>query len=157
MDAFWQEVGVGTLDWPQLTRIGLRLVCAVTFAGLLGYERERKQRPAGLRTHMLVALGSAMFTIVPIEAGASAETLSRLVQGLAAGVGFLGAGAILKRDESKHVHGLTTAASIWMVAAIGFATGAGWIGLAILGTALTYLILAVLGRIEDQVAPPHAD
>lgn len=149
MDSFWQEVGLGAADWPQAARIALRLTSAVLLAGVLGYERERKQRPAGLRTHMLVALGAALFTIIPVESGASADTLSRLVQGLAAGIGFLGAGAILKREEPRNIHGLTTAASIWMAAAIGFASGAGWIGLAIPATIATYLILTVVRRIED--------
>ncbi len=76
MDAFWQEVGLSAPDWPQLTRIGLRLASAALLAGVLGYDRERKQRPAGLRTHMLVASGSAMFTLVPFEAGASSESLT---------------------------------------------------------------------------------
>ncbi len=79
------------------------------------------------------------------------------MQGLAAGIGFLGAWAILKRDDPQNIHGLTTAASIWMAAAIGFASGSGWIGLAIMGTILTYLILTLLARVEDQMAPPERD
>lgn len=155
MDAVWQEFAIASPDWPQLVRMTLRLTVALLLTGIVGYERERKQRPAGLRTHMLVALGAVLFTLVPVEAGASPDVLARLVQGIAAGVGFLGAGAILKRDNPKDIHGLTTAASIWMAAAIGFACGSGRIGLAILGTAMTYIVLEVLGRWEDRVAPPH--
>lgn len=156
MESFWQEVGFVSPDWPQVVRIAIRLGAAVLLASIVGYERERKQRPAGLRTHMLVALGAAIFTIVTVESGEDPQTLSRLVQGLAAGVGFLGAGAILKREQPSDVRGLTTAASIWLAAAIGFASGSGWILLALVATAMTYLILAVLQPVEDRVAP-HDD
>lgn len=157
MDTFWQDVGVAWPDWTQWARMAIRLASALLLAGLLGFERERKRRPAGLRTHMLVALGAALFTIVPVEMGASDDAVSRLVQGIAAGIGFLGAGAILKREQPRNVHGLTTAASIWMAAAIGFACGAGWLGLAALGAAMTYLVLSALGRVEDQLLPPSSE
>jgi putative Mg2+ transporter-C (MgtC) family protein len=88
---------------------------------------------------------------VPIEAGGGTTDLARLVQGLAPGIGFLGAGAILKREEHRNVHGLTTAASIWLSAAIGFACGSGQIGVALLGTIFTYLILVMLRRIERSL------
>jgi putative Mg2+ transporter-C (MgtC) family protein len=97
---------------------------------------------------MLVALGAALFVIAPLEYGMSASDLSRVVQGLATGIGFLGAGAILKLVDDREITGLTTAAGIWLTAAIGVAVGLGRWGSAALGVALTWLILAVLGRVE---------
>lgn len=153
IDVFWQEVGFGAPDTAHLVRISVRLLGAVFLAALVGLERELRRQPAGLRTHMLVALGAALFTLVPVEAGAGTTELARLVQGLAPGIGFLGAGAILKRDQPRNIHGLTTAASIWLAAAIGFASGAGQLGLALMGTVLTYGILVALRRIEDRLGP----
>ena len=156
MEAFWQDVGIGAPDVAQLVRIAVRLGAAVILAGLVGYDRERRQQPAGLRTHMLVALGAGLFTLVPIEVGAGSTDMARLVQGLAPGIGFLGAGAILKREEHRNVHGLTTAASIWLTAAIGFACGSGQLGIALIGTVFTYAILVVVRRAEQRF-PPQSD
>lgn len=156
MEAFWQDVGIGAPDVAQLVRIAVRLGAAVILAGLVGYDRERRQQPAGLRTHMLVALGAGLFTLVPIEFGAGSTDMARLVQGLAPGIGFLGAGAILKREEHRNVHGLTTAASIWLTAAIGFACGSGQLGIALIGTVFTYAILVVVRRAEQRF-PPQSD
>ena len=156
MEAFWQDVGIGAPDVAQLVRIAVRLGAAVILAGLVGYDRERRQQPAGLRTHMLVALGAGLFTLVPIEFGAGSTDMARLVQGLAPGIGFLGAGAILKREEHRNVHGLTTAASIWLTAAIGFACGSGQLGIALIGTVFTYAILVVVRRAEQRF-PPESD
>ena len=96
-----------------------RLVVAILLGAVLGFERERRGRAAGLRTHSLVALGAALFTVVPMLFGATAADLAQVVKGLAAGVGFLGAGAILKGSEQGDVQGLTTAANIWLTVAGG--------------------------------------
>src|SRR5215207_5188057 len=95
-------------DAAQWTRLVVRLGLAVLLGALIGYEREQRASAAGLRTHMLVALGTALFVLVPQQAGLSDTDLSRVIQGLVAGVGFLGAGAVIKQAQSGQVHGLTT-------------------------------------------------
>lgn len=135
-------------DLGQLTRVCLRLFFAVLLGALIGVERELRQSAAGLRTHMLVALGCALFVLVPQQAGVSQAELTRVVQGVAAGVGFLGAGAVLKSKDEHQIHGLTTAASIWATAAIGVTVGLGHEATAILATLLVLFILAVLHRWE---------
>jgi putative Mg2+ transporter-C (MgtC) family protein len=129
-------------------RIAARLLTAVILAALVGFERGKHGRAAGLRTHMMVALGAALFTIVGMEEGAQPSDLSRIVQGIAAGVGFLGAGAILKMTSEKDILGLTTAASIWLTAAIGLAAGAGQLWSALFATILALIILIYLRRVE---------
>lgn len=128
-------------DLEALTRVLVRLLLAALLGALLGIERELTAKPAGLRTHMLVALGSAMFVLTAAEVGLDDEGMSRVVQGLLAGVGFLCAGAILKSGDREHVFGLTTAAGLWMTAAIGLAAGLGREALAALSTLLTLGIL----------------
>jgi putative Mg2+ transporter-C (MgtC) family protein len=132
----------------DVVRMASRLVTAVVLGGIVGWERESRGRAAGLRTHMMVALGAALFTLVPVEAGATAADLANVVKGLAAGVGFLGAGAILKRETQQEIQGLTTAASIWLTAAVGLAAGAGYVWIAVLAIALSVVILLLMGRLE---------
>jgi putative Mg2+ transporter-C (MgtC) family protein len=138
-------------DAAGITRITVGLLVAVALAGLLGWERERRDASAGLRTHMLVGLGSALFVLVPHQAGMAIEDLSRVLQGVIAGIGFLGAGAILKLDDKERIHGLTTAASIWTTAAIGVAAGMGRESTAILSTLLALAILRLLLQVERRV------
>lgn len=137
-------------DATEVTRVLIRLLTAVMLGGLLGYERERRGAFAGLRTHMLVALGAAVFVAVPQLAGASVEDMSRVLQGVIAGVGFLGAGAIIKLSEGREIRGLTTAASIWLTAAIGAAAGMGRITTAILSAVLAFVILSMLRRASKR-------
>jgi putative Mg2+ transporter-C (MgtC) family protein len=111
-------------DWPgaaHVAQIVVRLVLASVLGGLLGYERERHGKAAGLRTHMLVALGAALFVLVALDAGAAPADLTRVIQGIATGIGFVGGGAILKSPQVGAVRGLTTAASVWLTAAVGIA------------------------------------
>jgi len=136
--------------------VAVRLGLAVLFGGMLGWERGRLGKTAGLRTHMLVSLGSALFVLAPLEAGATAGDITRIVQGIATGIGFIGAGAIIKLEGQGLVKGLTTASSVWIAAAIGIAAGAGLVWLPFVGTVLTLLILEVLGRIEGRLLHPHA-
>lgn len=126
------------------TRVVLRLALAALLGGLLGIEREAKGKAAGVRTHMLVAMGAAMFVLASQQSGIVPADMSRVLQGVVAGVGFLGAGAILKGDTEGQVKGLTTAAGIWMTAAIGVAAGMGKEGTAMLATLLTLVIMASL-------------
>ena len=135
-------------DLAQITRIILRFILAATLGGLLGYDREQKGRAAGLRTHMLVSLGAALFVLIPQQTGASIADLTRVVQGLAAGVGFLGAGSIIMGRQQEDTKGMTTAASIWLTAAIGVASGMGREGTAILSTLLALAILSLIPKIE---------
>ena len=148
---WWQQVlltiqeefsDLGDVD--DITRIVVRLLVAVVLGGLLGYERESVGASAGLRTHMLVSLGSALFVLIPLQAGMKIEDVSRVLQGVTAGIGFLGAGAILKQRDNNDVKGLTTAASVWMTAAIGVAAGMGREGTAVLSALFGLVILAFI-------------
>ncbi len=149
--SMWQEIWNTILtefsdvpDVAQTTRIILRLLVAAILGGLLGYERERQGKSAGVRTHMLVAIGSALFILIPQQAGASTGDLTRVLQGLTAGVGFLGAGAIIIGTRQAETKGLTTAAGIWVTAAIGVAVGMGRESTAVLSTLLALFILSVV-------------
>lgn len=147
----WQEVWNTVLsefsdipDATQITRITLRLLVAAALGGLLGYERESQGKSAGVRTHMLVAIGAALFVLIPQQAGASTADLTRVLQGLIAGVGFLGAGAIILGTKQVETQGLTTAAGIWVTAAIGAAAGMGRESTAVLSTLVALFALSVV-------------
>jgi putative Mg2+ transporter-C (MgtC) family protein len=131
-----------------MTHVAVRLLVAAVLGGVLGLQRERAGKSAGLRTYMLVAMGSAFFILVPQLDGMALEPLARVVQGIATGIGFVGGGAILKLGERREIKGLTTAAGIWLTAAVGIAVGFGRVGAALVGTGLAYLVLAILGRLE---------
>ena len=135
-------------DIREATIIVLRLGLAVLLGGAIGYERERRGKDAGLRTHMLVSLGAAIFILVPVTSGMQATDVSRVMQGLVAGIGFLGAGAILKQEKGHEVRGLTTAASIWVAAAIGASAGYGREATAVASTLVALFVLAVVSRLE---------
>lgn len=138
-------------DARQITRILVRLLLAALLGGLLGWERERHGKAAGLRTHMLVTMGAALFVLVPQQAGMAVADLGRVIQGIVAGIGFLGAGAIVKKHHTEeNVHGLTTAAGVWMAAAIGIACGIGRETTAVLSTLLALAVLALLPKIVDR-------
>ena len=125
------------LSGPQALQLTVRLTVAAVLGGAIGWDRERKGKAAGFRTHILVAVGSAAFIAVPQQTAAGPDAVSRVLQGLIAGIGFLGAGCILKADGDENVRGLTTAASIWMTAAIGVAAG--------MGRELSALIVGLFG------------
>jgi putative Mg2+ transporter-C (MgtC) family protein len=139
-------------DLEQLTRVVVRLLLAALLGGLIGLERELAGKAAGLRTHMLVALGSALFVLIPLQAGIEMDDLTRVIQGLLAGVGFLCAGAILKAASEEHVQGLTTSASLWMTAAIGMGAGLGRDATAALSTLLALAILSMEGPLQRLFA-----
>ncbi|MDR0202744.1 MAG: MgtC/SapB family protein [Delftia acidovorans] len=159
----WEEV-TSTLaeefsslpDAAEVTRVMVRLLLAALLGGIVGYEREHKGKAAGLRTHMLVAMGAALFVLVPERGGMDIADMSRVIQGVVAGVGFLGAGAIIKRHSEEQVQGLTTAAGIWMTAAIGVACGLGREAVALLATLLAIVILVMLPHVVSA-PPPQAD
>jgi len=131
-------------DVAHVTRVAVRLLLAGALGFALGFEREAKGKAAGARTHMLVAMGSALFVLAPQLSGTALADMSRVIQGLVAGVGFLCAGAILKSNEEHAVKGLTTAAGMWMTAAIGMACGLGREVTAILSTVLALVVLALV-------------
>src|SRR5262245_8380823 len=114
-----KELILGWPDWQYLLRVVLRLCIAAALGGVIGRERERTGKWAGIRTHMMVALGAALFTVVPLEAGMKSADFSRVIQGLATGIGFLGGGVILKLSAEHQVRGLTTAAGVWTTAGMG--------------------------------------
>lgn len=165
------EVIIGTVvaefsdinDVEQTTRVVLRLVLAVMLGGLLGYERESQGKAAGLRTHMLVALGAALFIIgadlgiVSEPTGTMNDAMSRVIQGVVAGVGFLGAGTILKSESLASVRGLTTAAGLWLTAAMGVAVGLGQEVLAILATLLALITLHLVPLLLERKSVDKAE
>ena len=145
-------------DLESFVRVVLRLLMAALLGGLLGLQREQHGKEAGVRTHMLVALGSALFVLVPLQAGTTPEDLSRVIQGVIAGVGFLCAGTIIRVTTGEdHIRGLTTAAGIWLTAAIGIAVGLGRETTAVLSTFLALGILALEGPIRRLLGKRRPD
>ena len=136
----------------------LRLLLAVIFGALIGWDREQRGHDAGFRTHILVCLGAATFTLVGIEwfealqaSGTTGSDPMRIMAAIVGGVGFLGAGAIMQ--SGREVRGLTTAAGLWVVAGIGLATGAGAYVLAFTVTALAFVTLALAKRLSRTIGP----
>ena len=150
IDLILQELTSSLPDAQETVRLAIRLVAAMLLGGLIGIQRERSGKPAGLRTHILVALGAAVLTIAPQEVGMSNEAASRVMQGLITGIGFLGAGAILKLRETREIEGLTTAAGIWMTAAVGIVAGLGRLGLAAFTVLLAWITLSLLTGLENR-------
>lgn len=130
-------------DTVTVTRLSFRLMTAAVLGALIGIEREWRGKAAGLRTHTTVALAAAAFVLAVLESGADGDSLSRAIQGIAAGIGFIGAGTILKKTNEEDIQGLTTAATIWLTAAIGVAAGAGKMTLAVLCVACALIVLRV--------------
>jgi putative Mg2+ transporter-C (MgtC) family protein len=146
MDILWEELSSGLPDARQLVHVIIRLIAATVLGAVVGFQRERAGKPAGLRTHILVTLGTAVFVLACSGVGMSSDGLSRVIQGIVTGIGFIGAGSILKLNEERDIQGLTTAAGVWMTAAIGVAVGLGSLGVALLSTLFTLMILTLAGR-----------
>ena len=125
---------------------------AALLGAVIGVQRERVGKPAGLRTHMLVALGAALFMVGAVESGLENEGLAQVTQGISAGMGFIGAGAILKLSKEDEISGLTTAAGVWMTAAVGVTVGLGHLGAAVLSVVFTFIILSMLWRMESYIS-----
>jgi putative Mg2+ transporter-C (MgtC) family protein len=151
MDLILEELLGGISDLRELARVLLRLAAAALVGAIAGFQRERAGKSAGLRTHMLVGLGAAVFVMVPLQVGIGGDGISRVIQGLATGIGFIGGGAILKLSHEREIHGLTTAAGLWMTAAAGVAVGLGALGLAIIAMLLTWLILVAVRWLEARL------
>ena len=133
---------------PTTTQIELmlRLLLAAGLGAAIGVERELRQKPAGLRTNILIALGSALFVAISIAFAHAGGTPDRIAAQVVTGIGFLGGGAILRSGTS--VHGMTTAATIWVNAAVGMAAGAGLYAIAIAATVIALVVLALLPPLE---------
>jgi putative Mg2+ transporter-C (MgtC) family protein len=151
MNILWEELAAGFSGAEAMVRITLRLIVAMAFGAVIGIQRERAGKPAGLRTHMLVASGAAVFVMAGGEYGMNPDSVSRVIQGLVTGIGFLGAGAILKLEDKQQVEGLTTAAGIWMTAALGVAVGLGRFGLALVATFLAWMTLSLVQQLEHML------
>jgi len=150
MHAWLSELSAGWPSADEFARIVIRLAVAIAVGAMAGINREHMHKPAGFRTHVLVALGAAVFALGAELSGVDTTAVSRITQGIAVGVGFIGAGAILKAEADKHVHGLTTAASIWVTAAAGVAAGIGRLGLAVIAGLMVWLTLSFLRRFEGH-------
>ena len=144
-------------DAERVTRVTVRLLLAAALAGAVGFEREQRGKAAGMRTHMLVGLGAALFVVAPQQAGASPGDMTRVLQGLIAGIGFLGAGSIIKGQQEQETKGLTTASSIWLTAAIGMTAGMGLEATAVLSTVLALVVLALFGHFAKPESQPETE
>lgn len=140
--------------WDDILRLGV----AALLGGALGFEREWKGHWAGLRTHMMVSIGCAILVIAGLGvAGDQRESVTRVIQGIASGVGFLGAGTILKLDKKQEIKGLTTASSIWLAAALGTIAGLAEYALAAAAVIMSLFVLAVLGPLEKYFERRQAE
>jgi putative Mg2+ transporter-C (MgtC) family protein len=151
MDVLWQELIYGLPDGRHLAIVIIRVTAAIILGGILGIQRERARKPAGLRTHMIVCLGTAVVVLACLASSMDMSGLSRVIQGIVTGIGFIGAGSILKLSEQREIRGLTTAAGLWMTAAIGVAVGLGSLGVALIGTAATFIVLSLIGAVEARL------
>jgi putative Mg2+ transporter-C (MgtC) family protein len=148
METILEEILSGLPDVRQTATLVTRMVIAMILGAAIGAQREATGKPAGLRTHMLVAMGGALFVLAPLQSGMDLDGMSRVIQGIVTGIGFIGGGAILKLQEQRAIEGLTTAAGIWITAAVGIAVGLGRWGLAVASTILTWVTLSLIGKIE---------
>jgi len=157
MEPWWQGIANDFSDYSSLgeaARFAVRLFMAAALGGVVGYERQKTGKSAGLRTHMLVALGAALFVLIAQQIHLLPSDLSRVIQGVVSGIGFLGAGAIVKHaGEKDTVVGLTTAAGLWLTAAIGVAAGMGREISAIAAAVLAFAILDFLHQFEARLKP----
>jgi putative Mg2+ transporter-C (MgtC) family protein len=154
MEEVWEGIAAEFSDLPSIesaARLFVRLMLGALLGGLIGYEREWRGKDAGLRTHMLVCLGTAFVIAAAEQARMPFADISRIIQGIMAGIGFVGAGAIIKRTDKTKVEGLTTAASVWFTAAIGIVVGMGREASAVIGTLFA---LGVLALIPDPKRSP---
>jgi putative Mg2+ transporter-C (MgtC) family protein len=157
MAELWQEYGTELTDVAALLRVVLKMALAMALGSVIGLNREHAGENAGWRTHILVTMAAAAFVMAMRESGAAVADLVHVVQGVAAGVGFLGAGVILRLTDSVRVKGLTTAASIWLSAAVGSAIGVGRIWLPVVAAIFGWFTLAYVRRWENHVLGSPAE
>lgn len=152
-----QELSATLPSLHELVRVIVRLLAALAVGALIGYDRERVGKAAGLRTHMLVSMGTALFVIAALEFGMGEDAVSRVIQGLVTGIGFVGAGVIMKIQEEREIRGLTTAAGVWMTAASSVAIGLGQIGVGVIAALLAWVVLAALKKLEVRMKATATD
>jgi putative Mg2+ transporter-C (MgtC) family protein len=157
MNMILDELAASLPNAQEAVRVLVRLIAALLAGGIIGLQRETSGKAAGLRTHMLVCAGTTLFVLAAIDVGMENDAMSRVIQGLATGIGFLGAGAILKVESSHQIKGLTTAAGIWITAALGVAIGVGQLGTAAIGTVLAWFVLAVLIKVDKRIDGSNPD
>ncbi|BAY69026.1 MgtC/SapB family protein [Anabaena sp. FACHB-709] len=145
------------LEPDDFFKLIFRLFLALLIGAIIGIERELRRKPAGLRTHMLVSFGSAIFVVIPLQIisiQSHPEVVSRVIQGIAAGVGFLGAGEIVRESSQQsqrlEIHGLTSAAAIWVSSGLGIAAGCGLWQLSLVGAIITFAVLNIFKRLENS-------
>lgn len=144
---------MNAFEWFDFVDDLTRVAAAALLGGALGLEREWKGHWAGLRTHMMVSIGTAIFVVAALDvAGAEKESVTRVIQGIASGIGFLGAGTILKLDDRREIRGLTTASSIWLAAALGTVAGLAEYALAIAAACVSLFVLAALDPLEKLLS-----
>jgi len=156
MEFLWNELTAGLPNAGDSLRVLIRLFAAMALGAVVGFQRESVGKDAGLRTHILVAMGTALFVISCTSVDMGLDGLSRVIQGIATGIGFIGTGTILKRTDKAEIHGLTTAAGLFMTAAVGVAVGLGRIGIGIVATLLTWVVLSIVTYIEVHINPDEA-
>lgn len=155
MSLIFDELSASLPSAAETVRFVVRLLAALLAGGAIGWQREAAHKAAGLRTHMLVCAGTALFVLAAVGVEMQQDAMSRVVQGLATGIGFLGAGAILKVESTHQIKGLTTAAGIWMTAALGVTIGLGRLGLAAIATVLAWLVLTALIKVDKRIGSPN--
>ena len=151
MDILWEALAYGIPNARELGHLSIRLVAAALLGAVIGIQREKAGKPAGLRTHILVCLGTAVFILACTGVGMSLDALSRVIQGIVTGIGFIGAGSILKLGHEQNITGLTTAAGVWMTAAIGIAVGLGSLAVAGLTTLLALIVLVLAAPFDRRM------
>lgn len=156
MEIVWNELTGGLNNLDDEIRLVTRLIAAMILGGLVGFQRERVGKAAGIRTHILVTTATALFVITCTSIGMENDGLSRVIQGIVTGIGFIGTGTILKLTDKLEIHGLTTAAGLFFTSAVGVAVGLGRIGLGIVGAVLAWIVLSAMAYIEKHIGPDIA-
>lgn len=146
MSPLWQEVIGSVPPAGEVLSVGLRMTGSLVIGTVIGLQRELSHKPAGLRTHLLVALGSTLLVVAAVNAGMKSGDVSRVIQGLITGIGFLGGGTILKLTKEHEIRGLTTAAGIWLTAAASVAVGLGKFADAFIGVLFALVVLTAVGK-----------
>jgi putative Mg2+ transporter-C (MgtC) family protein len=147
-----QELSRSMPHADQVVRVALRMAVALIIGTVIGLQRELSHKPAGLRTHLLVSLGTALLVVAAVNANMKSADVSRVIQGLITGIGFLGGGTILKLTHEHEIRGLTTAAGIWLTAAASVAAGLGEFAAAFIGMFFALIVLIAVGKFGGQPA-----
>jgi putative Mg2+ transporter-C (MgtC) family protein len=147
-----QELSHSVPHADQVLRVALRMFAALIVGTIIGLQRELTHKPAGLRTHLLVALGTALLVVAAVNANMKSADVSRVIQGLITGIGFLGGGTILKLTREHEIRGLTTAAGIWLTAAASIAAGLGEFADAFIGVFFALIVLTAVGKFGGHPA-----